>query len=268
MVAKKKVYVDLPVEVVDLDKFLGKPRNRIERIGVELEGGWEKLPPNSNIERDSSVYKWAGDDGGYGRSEFPGVKFGEIPLGPYQPINLLRAMKKYWPSHVDKTCGMHVHMSFEKPLQYVLLADSPAYQDTVVEYVRRWSKEKELPEDHPVWSRLKGESEYCQRKFWPDQQMNKAFKGHNHNEHGHRYTMIHYCWERYRTVECRLLPMFDSVVLAHEAIRHVMNITNAYLLATDKSKVKEKGDVKLNAYGSKISLELRRGEVYEEFYED
>lgn len=236
-------------KVVNIDKWLGdnKPFNRVKALGIELEGGWKTLPPGARLEGDASVFHNAPQ---------PGLRQGELQLGPFLLADLNKYMKKYYPSKVDETCGLHVHMSFESPLHYGLLADSPDYQETVLEYLYRWAKENHLPEKHCIWDRLSGKSVYCQKEFWPYAQMTQARKDYDKARHGHRYTVIHYCHERNGTVECRVLPMMDNVDLGISAVRRLVDITNAYLYAADKHKVKEGGQVVLSD-----------GAVYEEVLE-
>ena len=242
-----KKEAEVEAKPLNLDDILGKPKNRVTKIGVELEGGWEKekLPAGVRVERDGSVLK-EGDEGALKRVGYPAsTLFGEIPIGPMQVIQLNQALKKYYPQHVDKSCGMHVHMSFDSVYRYNILADSPAYQETVVEYLTRWAKAEGFDKTHHIWPRLENKNIYCQKKFWPDKQMPTAQKDHNLEREGHRYTMIHYCWERNRTVECRLLPMMDGPEQAARAIRMLIDVTNAYLIKADKARVKEGGVVQL-----------------------
>lgn len=254
-------------KALNLDAHLGKDLwNRVVRIGVELEGGWSELPKDAKIENDGSVFSHARTAAGnLKRDGFPDWSFGEIPVGPMSPTRLRSALKKYWPTKIDNTCGMHVHMSFESVLQYSLLADSPDYQETVIKYMKKWADEN-LPVNHHIYERLSGANIYCQKKFWPFNQINQKKKGYGF-EVGHRYTMISYSWERHRTVECRLLPMMPTQALAISAINHLLDITNAYLVACEKTRVKERVRVK-SSKGTVIKLELRKGEVYEEFLED
>lgn len=247
-------------EPLNLDSYLEKKlRNRVVLSGVELEGGWKQgqMPPGiTSPVRDASVFKHLGDEGGVVRTNKPGYYFGEIPIGPYQVGYLPRAMKRYWPLLIDDTCGMHVHMSFETAYQYGLIMDSSAYQDTIQEYLIRWAKEENIPADHCFWERIKGNNEYCQKKFWPLSQMQQSEKDYDHHRFGHRYTMVHYCWQRKKTVEVRVLPMFEDFDLSVRAVKRVIQITNAYLLATNKSRPKA---------GHKVRLES--GDVYEEHIE-
>jgi hypothetical protein len=235
-------------EPLDLTGLIGAPRNRVASVGVELEGGWfSKFPPKHPITRDASVFKHLGDIGGLVReTPLPGWKqksvvFGEIPLPQCPVINLHSQMREAFPQFVDATCGLHVHMSFEvdkAEFRYALLADE-SYLETILKYMTIWAKEQGLPEDHHFWSRLAGDNEYCQKKFWPMTQMQVREKNYDHDRSGHRYTMIHYCWGRKRTVECRLLPMFPTFEQSYSAVKHIIDITNAFLVKVEKKRVIE-----------------------------
>src|SRR5438045_3272660 len=39
----------------DLTPWLGTTKNRIRAVGIELEGGWSRLPPGVTLVRDGSV---------------------------------------------------------------------------------------------------------------------------------------------------------------------------------------------------------------------
>jgi hypothetical protein len=232
---------------LNLDAHLGKVKNRIALVGVELEGGWKTLPTGvARLEHDGSVFK--------GQLP-PGVKhIGELPIGPAAPAGIAQLIRENHPTQVNPTCGLHVHMSFDTLHPYQLLM-VPEYQETILDYLSRWAKEKNIPEKHCLWDRLAGKSEYCQKKFWPDLQATAKNKGHDRNAHGHRYTIIHYCG-RYKTIECRVLPMFSSRELSVSAVQRVMEITNAciYTLGQNVSDRKK--------FNSKV--ELPNNLVYEE----
>src|SRR5690348_1841470 len=97
----------------------------------------------------------------------PGYQVGEIAIGPIQPAQLACTMKKYYPSMMDASCGLHVHMSFDT-LRYYSLLMTPEYQETIVEYLRKWAVSEGFPNGHLIYERLKGQSVYCQKKYWPD----------------------------------------------------------------------------------------------------
>lgn len=260
---------------INIDALLVRSlRNRVAKLGVELEGGWKRRVTGVSIEEDMSVFKHVRDDaacGRMGRLNYPGIVFGEIPVGPIQPAYLKKAFTKYYPDLIDATCGLHVHMSFDRTYHYTVLADSPTYQETVCEYLKRWAVAEGLPPEHCIWGRLQGNSDYAQKKFWPQAQMGTVRKDHDKVRYGHRYTAIHYGYGRYRTVECRLLPMFTDQAVGVRAVKQLIAITNAYLLASRRVKVHERGSVVLPMGGTTISLECaispKRETVSEDFDE-
>ena len=234
------------VNHLNIGPILGNPKNRIARIGVELEGGWRALPLGTHLERDGSVF---GDQG------CPGFKVGELPIGPIQPAAMSKFMKKYYPHKVDSTCGMHVHMSFTS-LRYYAILMVPEFQETMCEFLTLWAKEEGFEKGHHIWGRLQGKSNFCQKQFWPDEQVGYKRKDHDQNRNGHRYTIVHYCG-RQNTIEIRVLPMMETVEQAIRGVKRVLDITNASLvvLANREKKVNDR-------------LVIADGEVYEDFIEE
>lgn len=240
------------VKPLDIDAVLGKAKNRVSMVGVELEGGWTELPPGvPALEPDGSVFH---------RKAPTGAKhIGELPIGPALPAAIGLLMAKNYPHKINATCGLHVHVSFESLFYYALLM-VPEYQETVCEYLTRWAKENKLKETHAIWARLRGESEFCRKEFWPDLQASTKRKNFDHAAHGHRYTVIHYCG-RYNTIECRVLPMMNTPQLAISAVQRFIEITNACLYVLGKD-VKKVGKSIVHA-----KLELPAGLAYEESIE-
>lgn len=214
------------MKVQNIDKEIERARNRVAMLGIELEGGWKKAPEGVSPNHDGSV-------------RFPeqavvnGLRYvGEIPSPPLPPRDLENWMKRYYPPFVNETCGMHVHMSFgANALAYTRLM-AEAYPFTVVEYFIRWAKEQGLRDSHPIWERLSGNSRYCQHVYAADLQVMNNRKDFDQQRPGHRYTVINYNYGRTRTVECRLLPMMETVDLAISAVKHLVRVTNGFLLST------------------------------------
>jgi hypothetical protein len=230
---------------LDITPKLGKVRNRVYRVGVELEGAWKKAPEGHIIIRDGSVSFNPREnpiDAAWGKVKYPHI--GEIPSpvllpeGKVNDLTLEKWMRKCYPDLVNHTCGLHVHMSFRNAFQYAYLMDE-RLQWTVLEFVTRWAKEKgklTFDRDHHIWSRIRGESEFCQHKFDADEQCQKTRKEFDHHGVGHRYTVMNYALMKTGTIECRLLPMMVGVELALEAVRLVMNITSAFLVSVAEEK--------------------------------
>jgi len=245
--------MDQNIKPLDLDGALGsdKIKARVKKIGVELEGAWSQLPPGvQRVERDGSVF----------RNRGPGALFpfiGELPLPATPPNDIAPILTLNYPHKVDKTCGMHVHMSFDTLWHYQLLM-VPEYQETICHYLKLWAKRKGFRADHHIWERLDGNSEFCRKGFWPHLQARYRDKDFDHNREGHRYTIIHYCG-RLGTIECRVLPMMKNATLAIEAIAQVVAITNASL------QVLGKGRKKPEVINGRV--ELPDGSGYEEHIE-
>lgn len=226
--------------ILDLSKILGKVRNRVDKVGIELEGAWPMPFPNMlKFVPDNSVFHIAG------RVVIPkpllaveqNVKWvsGEVPSPPLEPSAINSWLKKAWPICQDATCGLHVHMSFVNAKHYELLTKID-YQDTILHYLGEWAKYEEekkagtFPPDHHIWGRLAGLNEFCQTQFWPEKQILKTRKIYERHEAGHRYTAVNFCFGMHRTVEIRVLPMFGSVELGMRAVRATIDVTNACLV--------------------------------------
>lgn len=220
---------------IDIDKYLGKVKNRVYKVGVELEGLWPNLDPNIHLDVDTSVQVPAPPGS-------PNARTGELVSEPLEPIRVGLWMKRFYPPVVNHTCGMHVHVSFRDARHYGLLTD-PAFQPTVIAYFTRWAEREGFPPAHHFWARLRGESPYCQIKHWPGMQMVPQKKDHDRNRPGHRYTVINYPFNVNRTIECRLLPMMETKEQGVRAVKHFLEITNASLVALREKEIKLTGEV-------------------------
>lgn len=255
-----------------LNPILGKVENRIALVGIELEGGWSKLPEGvEGLVHDGSVRIDArGEEGigaapelltatltpnqrrnqeleaaarrlARGRGDPPppppaprrDILTGELPSHPLEVKDFPTWMRASYPTHVNATCGLHVHMSFKSALYYQLLM-TPAYQATIIAYLTKWAREEGLVAKHPIWPRLAGKSEYAQHLFHADQQACTKQKDHDRKRPGHRYTAISYPYSQHGTVECRILPMMEDVRVGISAVQAVLDITNASLVAAAK----------------------------------
>lgn len=242
----------LVVKPLEIGPHLGKVKNRVALVGVELEGGWVQLPPGViQLERDGSVFN----------DRLPaGVNhMGELPLGPALPAGIGELIKINHPQKVNATCGMHVHMSFDT-LRYYQMLMIPEYQETILHYLGLWATENKFPDKHCIWERLRGESRFCRKEFWPDQQASTKQKTHHMDRPGHRYTVIHYCG-RQNTIECRVLPMMPAASKAVSAVNKVIEITNACLYVLGKSSKTDRFASKIELPGNLVYEETIIGEV-------
>lgn len=261
--------------VLNLDKFINNAKDRIYRVGIELEGGWTDLPTGTRVDRDGSVHvdppktlrvthmeQWSPQRIEQRIREFrqelrttlaqaqrlvqqeitqqqgilPNWNVGEITSAPMEMASVGSWILKYHPQVVNVTCGLHVHMSFKDARFYSRLMDTTDYQDTILDYLKRWAEKEGLPKTHPIWPRLEGKNEYCQLVFFPDEQAQSVHKNYDRTHPGHRYTAINYCFEQHKTVECRVLPMMEKPEQSVSAVKTVVGITNAFL-ASQRKKI-------------------------------
>lgn len=253
-------------KVVALSRWKGRVENRIGRIGMELEGAWPQLPPGvPQLDQDMSVYFLKGDRNKplFNTTEIGTLKIGELASPPLEKICVPSWLKQNYPlpgGKIHAYCGLHVHMSFPNPRHYCQLADTPDYQETLLWELTEWAKgEGSFQKKHHIWGRLEGKDEYCTKNFWPEEQM-KSDRDHDRTRHGNRYTAVNFCWKAHGTVEVRVLPMMENVDLAIRAVTQVLDVTNAYLVATAARE--EKLFISIpSAAGLKISRQVRRLEL-------
>lgn len=250
--------------MMTVEDRLGKARNRIKLIGIELEGGWSKMPPgcdgpirdgsvvftppavppninallqsymNPELQAGKRLYaEWKA------KNPFPDL-IGELPSPPMPKKEIALWVTKFYPQFVNDTCGLHIHMSFNTKLTYQRLMDkgedgTSKYEKALITLLEKWGKEESLPSDHPFWSRLTGKSKYCKvGNKYIDEQARIAKKNFNHNDRINRYTFVNYSFSTHGTVEIRGLPMFKEVEQSQRAIDRVLDITNAFILTQIK----------------------------------
>ena len=211
------------------------PRNRIYRVGVELEGGWKVLPVGAHLDVDNSVFDRGRPGARHIVPPVAGVVSGEIVSPPMLPIAIAPWIRTHYPSCVDATCGMHIHVSFKSLLNYQRLM-IPEFQETSCYYFAKWAEEEGFAKQHPIWTRLAGKNDTCQDKFWPELQVQVDHKHYDKLDAGHRYTKVNFCWNRFETMEFRVLPMMDTPDQAIRAIRHYLMIVNACLVVVARKE--------------------------------
>jgi len=252
------------------------------KVGVELEGGWNKHYGDvANTVRGAQAH----DDASVHGTTAP--YHGEIVTKPSESLDsILLDINALWPDAVNKTCGMHVHLSFSA-MDMSILADSAFWKH----YRARWWSwgEQHRGEDlGTFWERWHGHStarrrpergadpSFCKAAFKPAEQLKLQRD---------RYTQLNFCaWLKYRTLESRLLPMFPGpkgLGIAQNALVETVDIFETYLNAASFPEVSEDfdlvlvNDVALETYTEllpsraplveihpPIPLTVRRGDFY------
>jgi hypothetical protein len=232
--------------------------NRINLIGVELEGGWDTPVKGHPIEHDGSVHFGLANRDVIDRATgltipaqhiTPQYGIGEIVSQP-MPVDKLKAwLKKCYPQHVNDTCGLHLHISFHHKLNYSRLM-TPEYMQTVIRELSVFADRENLPPDHMLRNRLNPKHpwtlQHCQHLYLGDKQVLVAKKDyHSRGRDYSRYTFINYCDKQHNTIECRGLPMFGGqptldcdVEMAYRSIMVVIDTTNRFLSRIRRRELK------------------------------
>lgn len=198
----------------------------VNRVGIELEGGWND-PLEFALDHDGSV-------------NVDATHNGEVPSPPLRPKEIPKWMLEHYPDAVNQTCGMHVHVSVNHQWHYARLMEKDFLQH-IKESLKTWGKALAIRKNHPFWSRLNGENQYCRDEFHPEAQIQHRDKG------GERYTMLNYTWNRYRTVECRVLPGFAAPEIGISAVYAVVDAFESYLREACKANSPSLADVMLTS---------------------
>lgn len=225
---------------LDIDRLIGRVRNRIAKVGVEIEGGWRIFPQGEKYAPDASVFKNPSEEL---KNKLRILKIqtkGELPSRPMLPSHMTLWLKRVYPNYIDQSCGLHLHMSFKSLNNYERLM-TLEYPLTVRVYLKKWANKEGLPDSHPIWDRLSGKNEFCNHMFFPTKQIACKQKDYDHFRQGNRYTDIAYRFGTHGTVECRVLPMFDNPELSGRALKHVIDITNAFLVKVARRGEKVEG---------------------------
>lgn len=191
----------------------------IDMVGVELEGGWDRANAPPGIKPDGSVSydrECCEEPGGCG--DCGDMVGGEIALAPARFLRGLRTnVKKFYPDEVDNSCGLHIHMSLPdfSPLLDV------RFERCLFAELFRWGRKTPLraAEKSWLWNRLKGKNSYCGRFFL-------SAIG-SREDVGNRYLAVNTrtLHRNTKTIEIRVLPMFQTPERALSAIETVINFT-------------------------------------------
>lgn len=189
---------------------------RIHKIGVEIEGGWN----TGNVPAASPGN--CGVDGSVSFSE-TGVVGHEFVSAPYTNLlELTEWIRRVYPPHTNSTCGLHVHFSFKSSFDYGRVIDK-RFGDYFHEQMTEWAKRAEIKNKH-FYARLSGENHFCKREWKPEPQMKATGK-----DSSCRYCQWNFCWGIRKTAECRMLPTFKNVNVAIAAVTQLVKVVEGYL---------------------------------------
>jgi len=205
----------------------------IVAMGCELEGC-------SNVKNSDAIFRTDGSlefdfehvDDCYNDGELEcegGCQYqfvGEMISKPISLNELLLWIKRNYPEYHNKTCGGHIHLSFKNKLEYMKFCDVQFFNFFKAKMFE-WAVKHHVKEGSQFYQRLEGKNTYCHNKFYCTSQLNGI---------GERYCMINYCWKKHRTIEVRLLPIFDKVELYLSAVNEIYDIFNYWLVQSKREK--------------------------------
>jgi hypothetical protein len=191
----------------------------INRIGLEVEGGWDGepyIPPFDDLDlvADGSI------DGVTVQSDKPlrCAHVGEAVSSPLTRDEVEEWIKKHWPLHTNITCGYHIHVSVKKPLYYFLLTRK-TYTLQLRAQMWNLAKDLKLPDGHYIWKRLDGTNPFCLLNYDASGQIGVKVKKVGMRV---RYGFLNFAKNIHDTMEFRALPTFESPELA-------LKFTNVFL---------------------------------------
>lgn len=213
----------------------------IKRVGIELEGGWHERPMAENLQmvEDGSVEglgtsssdvdmcecscECEGDDrcgGDYDENcngchvcrgetclepeddtselEFVGEARPRVPLAK---VEVLDWVDMAYPSKYNETCGLHIHVSFDQPWEYVALQTQEFYESFLAWAFEHARRQGDLTTQAP---RLRGENRYCRR--W-NKRADLLGQVDGQGYYDERYRHVNFCWAKHGTLEFRLWGM-------------------------------------------------------------
>lgn len=215
-------------------------RNHINKIGVELEGAYTKF--NYEI---SEGWKYDSSVKDIEKKYFKCLKsckcdcsscnsknnccqrtkynhVGEVASQPMKIMDLLDWTERNYPDYTNRSCGMHLHFSFNNITDYARLMERRFYY-YFLDQLEKFGRDNKLNKNGIFWERIKGKNTYCKKDFRPELQASYKKKG------SLRYTMLNTCYQLYGTYEVRALPCFQKKILSIKAIKFVYDTIEDYL---------------------------------------
>ena len=202
-------------------------QSHVNAVGIEFEGAWDKWGP---IESARSVRKLLRKqkprglkyDGSINVAANTGGWVGEIASKPMQPRAIKSWVRRNKPDKQNQSCGTHVHLSIKTNHAYSMLTEKSFY-DKYMSKMAKWARTHEIKEDTGFWKRYRGDNTYCKKQHTPELQIFEDSRNPN------RYAHINYCYGLHKTLEFRMLPVFNCTDLMTDSIIETLRIVETYL---------------------------------------
>jgi hypothetical protein len=204
------------------------------KLGVEVEGYWLIGESFQNVKSVAERWHMGSDEDGSLRF-VPGHVGYEFKTRPGSLGEAISQLVAVYPDAVNHYCGMHVHMSFKSPLDIATLATREFYEFFEARW-HAWGRAQQIHPDSQFWPRLRGENQYCRRNLTDGPFGYETPRGGDRSRYSitdhDRYRMLNFsAWDRHKTVECRLLPMFRDARLGVLALEELVDIIETWFAA-------------------------------------
>lgn len=193
----------------ELPEYMEIPtHNIIKKFGLELEGGWNRRPVG--LRRDGSVHM---DNNYVGE-----VSTTPSSLRPTYPWD--REFFSRYPKSVNSSCGMHIHVSFRSIGMYGAFLDN-RFPGWLLGGLKLWGR-VHAAKSSRLMNRLNGQNPYCRLGVI-------GYISSQMSGDGERYTAVNYsAWYKYKTIEIRVLPMFNTPRVGQKAVLETLRLVNLW----------------------------------------
>ena len=229
---------------------------RIDKIGIEVEGYWFDLPAAQRVAVDITGHRGESDGslGGavtVGASVTPddtcddedcddcsshrasrtgdqSARGWEFQTRAGSLGEALRQLTTLYPDVTSERAGMHVHMSLLHWSDFTMLA-SQRFYDHFATHMRAWGTRLSLRGQ--FWDRLEGRNQYCRPNREAEDHAYPGIIGSSDSGMGGKYKAINFSGydSSRKTVEFRLLPMFQKAAIGVSAVETLVECVETYL---------------------------------------
>ncbi|MBW6469638.1 MAG: hypothetical protein K0A90_00270 [Methanosarcinaceae archaeon] len=197
----------------------------INKIGIEIEGGWIHSFILKYLKGDGSVHInnmrcYDDDDDEDEDYNEPYGYSGEVCSEPINIQEGIEYINNYYPDEFNETCGIHFHISFKNNKYASILTDKRFYEMFIKDFTV-WGLKQKIDSSSLFWTRLNGKNQFCKNIFNPDGQI---------LQNDSRYTQINFCsLKKHNTVEFRVFPVFDKKHQTVSALKKLVSIINKFI---------------------------------------
>lgn len=191
----------------------------VKLLGIEFEGGWNRYPETNEF--TPRLVRDIKEDGSVTVRTSGSVRYvGEITSRPITINELPTFIDQYIPDTTNSSCGLHVHMSFHRSLDVLMLASNKFadYWNSKIDMLTHTINLKSKRID----DRLK-DTYYAKRIF-------DGYSGLNGG--GSRYRQVnHHAYRQHGTVEFRVLGGMSRKhkTACYKSILYLIGIVEGYL---------------------------------------